>query len=517
MNAALKHSRDKYRVFFEKSVDAMLIIEDYKFVDCNKAALKMLHYGKKEEMINTHPAELSPEYQPDGKKSIEKAKEMMDIAYQKGAILFEWIHKRKNGELFPVEVSLTAISTDETKILHTVWRDISARKKAEMERNKLKEELLHSQKMEAIGLMAGGVAHDLNNILSGIVTYPEVLLYNMPSDNPMYKPLTIIKESGERAAAIVADLLTVARGIAAPRKVCDLNKLIINHLNSPEHLHLRKINPGVSLETNLSSELLLISCSEVHIRKIIMNLIVNAYEAVNANGNIIVSTHKKYIKNPPNELQKGDYNVLSVIDNGQGIPKEDLKRIFEPFYTKKFLGRSGTGLGLSIVWNSVKDHNGFININTGHSGTTFDLYFPAFNILVDNNNNEIQKNNYSGHGEKILIVENETIQQDLLKNILSMLNYSSNAVSTGEEAVEFLKKNPADIVILDMILGKGMNGKETYEKIIEFSPGQKAIIISGYSKNEDVVNAQKLGAGKFISKPYDINTIGKTIFEALHG
>ena len=400
MTTTSKHSCDKYRVFFEKSVDAMLIIEGYKFVDCNKAALNMLHYDKKEEMVNTHPSELSPTYQPDGKISIEKAKEMMDIAYKKGAHLFEWVHKRKTGELFPVEVSLTAISTGEDKILHTIWRDISARKKAEKERNELKEELLHSQKMEAIGLMAGGVAHDLNNILSGIVTYPEVLLYNMPSNNPMCEPLTILKESGERAAAIVADLLTVARGIAAPRKVCDLNKLILNHLNSPEHMHLKKINPNVSLETNLSSELLLINCSEVHIRKTIMNLIVNAYEAVSANGKIIVSTSKKYLENPPNDLQKGDYMVLSVSDNGQGIAKEDLKRIFEPFYTKKFLGRSGTGLGLSIVWNSVRDHNGYIDIKTDRSGTTFDLYFPLFNISVNDRHDEIHKNDFRGTVKK---------------------------------------------------------------------------------------------------------------------
>ncbi|MCK5853220.1 PAS domain S-box protein, partial [bacterium] len=190
MNTSKKYQEnDKYKVFFEKSADAMLVIEGYKFVDCNKAALQMLQYNSKSEMININPAELSPEYQPDGKRSEIKAKEIMDIAYEKGSHLFEWIHKTKSGEEIPIEVSLTAISTKNTKILHTVWRNISARKNAEKERNKLKEKLYVSQKMEAIGLMAGGVAHDLNNILSGIVTYPEVLLYDLPLDSSMHKPL----------------------------------------------------------------------------------------------------------------------------------------------------------------------------------------------------------------------------------------------------------------------------------------------------------------------------------------
>ena len=511
-----KNESDKYKIFFEKSVDAMLIIEGYKFVDCNKAALKMLHYDHKEEMINTHPAELSPEYQPDGRRSEEKAKKIMDLVYEKGAMVFEWVHKRKNGETFPVEVSLTPISTKKTKILHTIWRDISRRKNAENERNILKEELLHSQKMEAIGLMAGGVAHDLNNILSGIVTYPEVLLYNMSEKSPMRKPLEIIKESGERAAAIVADLLTVARGIAAPRKVADLNQLITDQLASPEHFLMKKQNPGVVLNTRLTSESLLISCSEVHIRKTIMNLLNNAYEAVSINGTIVISSYKKRLDNPPKNLTRGMYAGFSIKDNGPGIPKEDLKRIFEPFYTKKFLGRSGTGLGLSIVWNTVKDHKGLINISTDQSGTSFDLFFPLFDLKSAREEYEPANENYSGHGEKILIVENEPAQQELLSKILTMLNYSPTAVSSGEEAVEFLKNNYVNLIILDMILGKGMNGKDTYEKIIDFRPGQKAVIVSGFSKNSDVMKTQELGAGKFISKPYNINTLGKAIFDALH-
>ena len=519
MNTSEKHQEnDKYKVFFEKSVDAMLVIEDYEFADCNKAAIKMLQYDSKSEMINRNPSELSPEYQPDGKRSEVKAKEIMDIAYEKGTHLFEWIHKTKSGEEIPIEVSLTAISSKNKKILHTVWRNISIRKNAEKERNKLKEKLYVSQKMEAIGLMAGGVAHDLNNILSGIVTYPEVLMYNLPPDSSMQKPLKIIMESGERAAAIVADLLTVARGIAATKKVCELNKLITDHLILPEQIYLKKQNPNVTLNTNLTTEVLMINCSPIHINKSIMNLLVNAYDAVNSNGIITIKTTRKYFDKPVgsyDNINKGYYAVLTVEDNGIGISNEDIDRIFEPFYTKKILGRSGTGLGLSIVWNTVEDHNGYIDVSTGQFGTAFNLYLPTADNPDTNATAETANARYSGNKEKILIVDDELIQRDLLCSILSMLNYLPVAVSGGEEAIKYLKNNSAELIILDMILGRGLNGKETYEKIIAFHPGQKAMIVSGYSNNSDVIETQSLGAGVFISKPYNIETIGKAIQETL--
>ncbi len=513
-------TNSNYRCFFDKSVDAMLIIENYKFTDCNDAAVAMLQYDNKEEMINTHPADLSPEYQPDGKRSDIKAKELMDSVYEKGACIFEWIHKKKNGKEIPVEVSLTAIPSKDKKIIHTIWRDISARKNAEKERNRLREELHVSQKMEAIGLMAGGVAHDLNNILSGIVTYPEVLMYNLSPDSPLYKPLETIMESGKRAAAIVADLLTVARGVAATRKVCELNQLLTDLLTSQEQIYLKKQNPNITFNTNLTAEVLAINCSTIHINKTIMNLLINAFEAVNNNGIITVTTERKYLDRPVkgyNNVNKGYYAVLSVQDNGIGISNEDIDRIFEPFYTKKFLGRSGTGLGLSIVWNTVGDHNGYIEVSTDTSGTTFKLYFPTADTPDISFENEEIETNYSGNKEKILIIDDEPMQRELLSNILSILNYSPTAVSSGEEAVEYLKNNTVELIILDMILGKGLNGKETYEKIIKFLPKQKAIIISGYSKNSDVIETQALGAGSFVSKPYEIRTIGKIIQETIFG
>ena len=213
--------------------------------------------------------------------------------------------------------------------------------------------------MESLGLLAGGVAHDLNNILSGIVSYPELLLLDLPEDSKFRKPIETIQASGHRAAAVVEDLLTVARGVATTKEPLNLNDLIGDYLHSPEFNKLKQFHPTVSIKTNLDSDLLNVSGSHVHIRKAVMNLVSNASEAIEDSGNVTISTMNRYIDRPLrgyDDVNIGEYVVLSVSDDGSGISSDDLERIFEPFYTKKVMGRSGTGLGLAVAWNVVQDH-----------------------------------------------------------------------------------------------------------------------------------------------------------------
>lgn len=510
----------RYLTFFNKSVDAMLIIEGHLFVDCNKAAMSMLKYDHKEEMLNKHPSKLSPEYQPDGKRSYEKAMEMMAIAYEKGAHFFEWDHKRKNGEVFPVEVSLTAISSGKKNILHTVWRDISSRKKAEAERNKLEEQLHRSQKMEAIGLMAGGVAHDLNNILSGIVTYPDLLLMNLPEDSNLREIIKEMQESGRRAAEVVADLLVVARGITTVWETSNQNVLVAEYLASPEGRKVRKMHPQVTISTKLDPELLNISCAPIHIKKCLMNLVMNAAENIKGDGSITISTRNHYVDKPivsKQFVKKGEYAVFIITDTGSGISKKDINHIFEPFYTKKVMGKKGTGLGLAIVWNTVQDHGGWITVESSSKGTTFELYFPATREKLTAKPGSIEMEEINGNGEQLLVVDDESQQRDIASQILTALGYNVATVGSGEDAVDYLTENKVDLVVLDMIMEPGINGRKTYEEMIKIYPGQKAIITSGFSENKEVKKAQELGAGKFIKKPYMLNQIGLAIKEALAG
>jgi hypothetical protein len=178
----------------------------------------------------------------------------------------------------------------------------------------------------------------------------------------------------------------------------------------------------------------------------------------------------------------GEYTVLIVSDNGSGILPQDLERIFEPFYTKKVMGRSGTGLGLAVVWNTVQDHNGYVNVNTSEKGTVFELYFPVTREELADKREGVPLEDYQGHGEKILVVDDEERQREIASRMLTKVGYNTEAVSSGEEAIRYVKENPVDLIVLDMVMPKGINGRETYEEIIKIRPGQKAVIASGYAK-----------------------------------
>ncbi|MCB2182303.1 MAG: response regulator [Desulfobulbaceae bacterium] len=421
----------------------------------------------------------------------------------------------KDGSVRDVVFSYTLIDDRIVIILN----DKTERNRIKQKEQELFQRQARTKKMEALGLMAGGVAHDLNNILSGIVSYPEVILMQLPEKSKLRGPIKTIHQSGLRAAAVVADLLTIVRGVARTRETYDLNMLILEYFDSPEFKKLKSLHPDVSFETRFGPDHLLISCSGLHIKKCLMNLITNAAESFGkkGSGNVVVATRRQgadEINNSDLHIH-GEYAVVSVSDTGAGIPEKDLEHIFEPFYTKKIMGKSGTGLGLAVVWNTVEDHNGTITVNSTEKGTTFELFFPVSEALIEHKEKSAGPDDFRGCGEDILVVDDESLQRDIASHLLSLLGYSVHAVSSGEEAVRYLQDKSVHLVLLDMIMGPNMNGVETYKEIVKIHPGQKAIIASGFSKNRDVQQAIELGAGGFIKKPYSIELLGKTIKEEL--
>ena len=399
--------------------------------------------------------------------------------------------------------------------------DITDRIHAEDEKNKLQEQVLRSQKMESMGLMAGGVAHDLNNILSGIVGYPELMLKKLRSDSDLRKPLEAIRESGQRAAMVVADLLTVARGSAHIKEVAELNDMAQAYMDSPECEKLKFLHPTVEYKSQLNATPSTIICSPVHIKKCVMNLVTNAAEAILGSGTVVVATHNQNVDGTAHNGQKmdvGEYVVLSVQDTGPGISDKDLEHIFEPFYSKKVMGRSGTGLGLAVVWNTMEDHGGKIVVESSEKGTCFQLYFPANEgqgrVRLENGKTEEQ---LAGNGQHILVVDDEQQLRDIASEMLRAMGYGVDSVSSGELALEFMKENSVDLVVMDMLMEPGMNGRQTYEEMLKLYPKQNAIIVSGFSKSDDVKAALQLGAGGFIKKPYSVAQLGRTVKEALSG
>jgi len=397
--------------------------------------------------------------------------------------------------------------------------DITDRKLAEAALRESENRLQRARKMEAIGTLAGGVAHDLNNVLSGIVSYPDLLLMDLPEDSPFRKPILTIQDSGQKAAAIVQDLLTLARRGVVATDVTNINQVIDSYLKSPEHEKLKGFHPDAEIESDLEMNLLNIMGSPVHLSKTVMNLITNAAEAMPDGGNIFISTQNKYIDKPIrgyDDVKEGDYVILTVSDTGEGISSDYMERIFEPFYTKKVMGRSGTGLGMAVVWGTVKDHKGYIDVqSTEGKGTTFTLYFPVTRKEITGKEKTLLMEEYMGKKETILVVDDVKEQREITSRILKKLDYSVTSVSSGEEAVDYIKGNSADLLILDMIMDPGIDGLETYKRILELHPGQKAIIASGFSETDRVKEAQRLGAGKYIKKPYTMEKIGVAVKEEL--
>lgn len=382
------------------------------------------------------------------------------------------------------------------------------------------KKLARAQKMELIGLLAGGVAHDLNNILSSIVNYPELILMEDDLSRENRKAVQAIQDAGLRAAAIIQDLLTVTRGVASPKEPANLNGIIREFLKSPEYRELLCVNPGIKITADLDPELLNIKASVVHVRKALMNLVSNAVDAVShkPGGEVIISSENRYIDRPLKryeEIPVGEYAVLMVTDNGTGISPRDLERVFEPFYTKKKMGRSGTGLGLSIVWNTLKDHGGYADIDSNVHGSAFSLYFPITRDAVKEKEIAAPLEDYKGKGQTVLVVDDQEDQRKITSFFLTKLGYVANAVSSGEEAVKYVKNHPVDLVILDMVMNPGINGRQTYERILRSYPNQKAIIATGYSLTDDVKATQKLGAGQFLKKPFTLEKLGIAVRDEL--
>jgi CheY-like chemotaxis protein len=369
--------------------------------------------------------------------------------------------------------------------------------------------------------MAGGVAHDLNNILSGIVSYPDLLLMDLPEGSPLRHPIRTIQKSGQKAAAIVQDMLTLARRGVPVRELVNLNNIVSEYLKSPEHCNLLSRSPNVRIQVDLGAEVLNIIGSNVHIAKSLMNLVSNAIEAMPGGGEVRIATRNLYVDEPApgyDAINEGDYAVLEVSDNGIGISPEDQERIFEPFFTKKKMGQSGTGLGMAVVWGTVKDHNGHIDLQSSQGeGTVFRLFFPATRNTSVEDKPKNMPEEYLGNGESILVVDDVAEQRDIASSVLKRLGYKVASVASGEEAMAYLQKNSVDLMVLDMVMEPGMDGLETYRKVLEINPRQKAVIASGFSETERVREAQQLGVGAYVKKPYMMHNIGLAVRNELLG
>lgn len=495
----------KYAKIAASSTDHMAMIDlSYAYQAINDAALKAIN-KKREEVLGRQYREILSDI-----SEWEFHKQKLDRAFSGQVVKYRaWMDFPIIGRRY-MDIVYTPYTQTDNSIAGCVVnsRDIT-------ERYELELKLENAQKMEFMGTIAGGVAHDLNNILSGIVSYPELLLMQLPEESPLVEPINVIKKSGEKAAVIVQDLLTLARRGVANKQPVNLNEIITLFLKSPEFSKIKSVHPNVHISTALADQLNAVSGSSVHLSKSVMNLVSNAAEAMPHGGQITIKTQNMDIGDSfagATGFFEGEYVLLEIADTGTGISKKDRQRIFEPFYTKKVMGRSGTGLGLAVVWGTVMDHYGHIEVDSdGKNGSIFRLYFPVSHEKAELISQIKDIHRYKGNGDTILIVDDIEEQRLIASDILSELEYTVTTVPSGEDALSFLQKHSVDLVILDMLMPPGMDGLDTYQEILKINPNQKAIIASGFAETDRVKEAMDLGIGQYIKKPYTIIEVGSAV------
>ncbi len=351
---AFEESEKRFMDLLYSSNDAILIIDQETFVDCNHATVKMLKYKNKDKLLMTHPSKLSPPLQPDGRESFEKAEEMMKIALTKGYNRFEWIHRKADGTDFPVEVSLTPVTLKGKTVIHCLWRDLTKQK----EINRM---FIQSQKMEAAGTLAGGMAHEFNNILGIIMGYAELLKNSKKNTPELEKGLSEIYKQGEKAAAIIKNVLKFSRKDNADFEIIDLRYLLEDTIKMIKLL----LPSNIELSSNIEKHLPMIKGNFAQIQQALINICNNSIHAIGEKKGVLKINLQ--MDNTSTDSEK--YIKLSISDNGSGIKDNVMNQIFDPFFTTKKTGE-GTGLGLSVVHGIIDNHNGKIEAKSKSNSET---------------------------------------------------------------------------------------------------------------------------------------------------
>ncbi len=413
---------------------------------------------------------------------------------------------RKDGSLVEVSLSTAPLRDARGQLTGTValFADITRRKQ-------LEEQLLRAQRLETAGRIAGQVAHDFNNLLAPLMAYPELIKMQLPEGHPATQYCDAMLEAAKRMADINEEMMALGRRGHFDQELADLNHLVRQAV-------AQMANPprGLRVELDLPTGIPPVNGSPAQLLRAISNLLSNAREAMQDLGLLTVKTENVYVDQPfggYNRVDVGEYVRVSVGDSGCGISPEIRDQIFDAFFsTKSRVNRRGCGLGLSIVQAIVDDHHGYLDLESEVGrGTTFSIYFPACRERL----REAPVERIPGGSETLLVVDDDRLQREVSRELLAKLGYNVHTVASGEDAVTHLRDNPADLVILDMIIPGGVDGAETYRRLLEIRPGQRAIIVSGFAQSERVQEAQSLGAGAYIRKPVTLERLALAVRQEL--
>ncbi|MBN1569707.1 MAG: response regulator [Acidobacteria bacterium] len=497
----------------ERSVNEIFIFdsETLKFEHVNHGALTNLQYTL-EEIKQLTPIDLKPKFTEASFRAMIRPLLDNELEF----LIFETLHRRANGSVYPVEVHLQLINWDNRRVFLAVIFDITERKKTEAEREKLQAQLIQAQKMESVGRLAGGVAHDFNNLLSIILGYGEIMLGSVPMDNPYRLPLQEIHSAALRAKDLTRQLLAFSRKQLLEFRVVNINSILAEF----ENLLRRLLGEDIDLKLTLSSDPLFVSADVAQMEQVLMNLAVNARDAMPDGGTLTIATKKI----PADELQddkkpgmiSGDYAMIAVSDTGFGMDREILNHVFEPFFTTKDSDK-GTGLGLATSYGIVKQHGGHIWVaSEPNSGTTFNIYLPLSSEPAVVETEPAPAHVIGDDSMSILLIEDDSSLRKLIIVILERVGYHVIESESVEDAIRKAAEynHPIHLVLTDVVMPE-MKGPEVFAKVAASHPEAKVLYMSGYT--DDIIARQgvlKKGI-QFIQKPFTVEGLLEKVEQAL--
>ena len=496
---ALRESEERFSRFFRATPVGTSItrFSDGQYADVNDAWLGLLGYTR-EDVIGQNPLKLGIWASPE-----DRAKLVGILQEQGGIQEFETRFRRKSGEIMDVVLSAEAIEVAGQQYILGLTHDITERKRAKAEKEKLEAQLFQAQKMESVGRLAGGVAHDFNNMLGVIIGRAEMALEQDVPNEKLQRNLQEILKAGLRSADLTRQLLAFARKQTVVPKVLDLNETISGMLKMLRRL----IGEDIDLLWVPALDLWKVKIDPSQVDQILANLVVNARDAIPGVGAITLRTDNVVLDDSDGveipEFIPGEYVLLTIIDTGAGMSREVRENIFEPFFTTKELGK-GTGLGLSTVYGIVKQNDGFIFVaSEPGNGTTFKIYLPRFETETEQVPIEETSDKRPTGTETILVVEDDEAILNLSKMILENLGYTVLAAKTPVQAIHLAEDHPGELhlLITDVVMPE-MNGRELARQLIAIRPNLKSLYMSGYTA-DIITHRGILDAGvNFIQKPF---------------
>jgi PAS domain S-box-containing protein len=503
----LRESEERYRILFQNSPQPMWVFDEetLRFLAVNEAAIHHYGYSREEFLAMTikdiRPAEDVPALLDD----VGKRSRGIDLAGT-------WHHRKKDGTLIAVEVTSHELTFDERPAKLVLAFDVTARKEAEEALRKSEEHLRQSQKLEAVGRLAGGVAHDFNNILTAIMGYSELTLRRISRDDPLYRNIEEIKRAAGRAASLTQQLLAFSRKQVLQPRVLDLN-LIVAEM---DQLLRRLIGEDVDLLTILEPQLGRVKADPGQIEQIMMNLAVNARDAMPLGGKLTIETKNVYLDrayaHSHLSVHPGPYVMLAVSDTGEGMDAATKEHIFEPFFTTKEKGK-GTGLGLSMIYGIVKQSGGNIWVYSEPGrGTTLKIYLPQVALGASAGAGVIAQEMTARGTETVLMVDDDDALRELIHEILELEGYTVLAARDGREALAVCARHEGkvDLLITDVVMPE-LSGRELAERLTAKRAGMKVLYMSGYTDDAVVRHGVLEAEASFLQKPFTPDALARKV------